>query len=161
MSAAARAFPQQFVARGRSPRTDATALTAETHHGGMRVVLTGDVPAWVEAVSQSIPRLLALPDNWDGYGSKSTDLDLAVKAFLELAEVMESASPAPSIVPLGDGGLQMEWHRSPQHLEIEFSPGVPTTFDYYSDQSDDFFEGELPAARVRLREIIRAIAQDV
>jgi len=35
--------------------------------------------------------------------------------------------PPPSIVPISDGGLQIEWHRAGKDFEIEFSRWIDPT----------------------------------
>lgn len=156
MAVGALSFPQQFVARDAARESDAAVLTEDSRRS-IRFVLSGDLPAWAEAVSEALPRLLSLPNNWDGYGSKAIDFELLLAAFSELGQIMDDTSPRPSMVPLGNGGVQVEWHSSGRHLEIEFSPGQLPAFDYYSDQGADDIEGELPIDRNELREILRAL----
>jgi hypothetical protein len=54
---------------------------------------------------------------------------------------MELNSPVPSVVPLGDGGLQLEWHRKQQDLEIVFHLDAVPTFYYQNRRTQKDREG--------------------
>lgn len=85
-------------------REAATRLCASTHPEQSGRVYVDD--------------LAALEDGWDGYGKgcKITDAALATARHTQ-------------IVPLADGGLQMEWHIAGFDCEIEIQPdGKITSF---------------------------------
>jgi hypothetical protein len=54
---------------------------------------------------------------------------------------MEPATPAPSVVPLADGGLQLEWHRKQQDLEVAFPTDDPPQFFYQNRTTGASQEG--------------------
>jgi hypothetical protein len=97
-------------------------------------------PAWLKPTIQALQDLLQLPENWDGYGAVQVREQLAQQALMMLADVMENDAPAPSVVPLSDGGVQVEWHRRGLNLEIEFPADEAPSFYYYED--DTGLEGE-------------------
>lgn len=74
-------------------------------------------PAWVKPTLKSLVELRQLPQNWDGYGAVRVQEQIAQRAPMFLVEVPENHAPAPSVVPLSDGGIQAEWHRRARNLE--------------------------------------------
>jgi hypothetical protein len=109
-------------------------LLISGEQAGQFVVETPELPKWIAPTIGGLVSLLRLKDNWDTYGGKRTNLDLIKQALYVLTQIMEKDSPAPSVVPLGDGGLQIEWHRKQQDLEIVFQLDSAPTY-YYEDRS--------------------------
>ena len=103
-------------------------------NGGTRYVIVTThplpVPAWVEATISALIGIQSLPDNWDSCGAKKINRDLISQSLSLLEQIMETTSPAPSVVPLGNGGLQFEWHRRQQDLEIAFPADEAPQFFY-------------------------------
>jgi hypothetical protein len=125
---------------------DATSVSsAMAFHGrDARTSLAAPVaPTWLMPTMRSLRDLLQLHRNWDGYGANEVQEHIAQKAFWLLVEVMENDSPAPGVVPLSDGGIQLEWHRHGQNLEIEFPVAAPPSFFYYEDGSELENEGQV------------------
>jgi hypothetical protein len=102
-------------------------------------------PAWLQPTIQSFLDLLQLPQDWDGYGANQMHEQIVQQALLLLVDVMDNGAPPPSVVPLSDGGVQVEWHRHGRNLEIEFPADEPAGFYYYEDNSATECEG--PVAR--------------
>src|ERR1035438_4373800 len=100
-------------------------------------------PAWLQPTIKSFLDLLQLPQNWDGYGASQMHEQIVQQALLLLVEVMDNDAPPPSVVPLSDGGVQVEWHRHGHNLEIEFPADEPPTFYYYQDHSETECEGHV------------------
>jgi hypothetical protein len=107
-----------------------------------RVVLSRDfalptrtktLPAWVEPTVSALVGIQSLSENWDSYGGKPISLDLINQSLFTLRQIMQADSPAPSVVPLGDGGIQVEWHRRQQDLEIVFAADEAPQF-YYTNR---------------------------
>jgi len=101
------------------------------------------LPAWLNPTIQSLRDLYQLPRNWDGYGAVQVQEQIVQQALMVLVEVMDNDVPAPSVVPLSDGGIQLEWHRRGRNLEIEFSAGEVPGFYYYEDGSELESEGQV------------------
>jgi hypothetical protein len=84
------------------------------------------VPAapWSIKLSRNIDRLRKLPRGWDGPRSLPIDNSLLNRVT---ALIRESLSPlgndalAPFIVPLPNGGVQVEWHTARGELEFELA----------------------------------------
>jgi len=144
--------------------TSAAALTEKRRGirsapsgGQITLKLEGTVPDWMDQVLDGLSDLLKLPNDWDGYGGAPISERIVRDSVLTLLMVAQPSSPPPCVVPLGSGGVQLEWHRRGLHLEIEIYPGEAPTFNCHNDQGE-VAEGSLPADRAGLREIIRGLA---
>jgi hypothetical protein len=105
--------------------------------------LESAVPAWLNPTIQSFEDLLQLPPNWDGYGAAQIQELIVDTAYRLLREVMDNDAPTPSVVPLSDGGVQLEWHRHGRNLEIEFPADETPSFYYYEDGAHLDSEGQV------------------
>jgi hypothetical protein len=165
----------QFESRWDHPATSSAALSKPKvrqykfpyGNSAFRVVVTESVvpaalventlPTWVGPTISAFMGVQSLPENWDSYGGKRVDSHVVAQSLSILGLIMDSASPAPSVVPLGDGGLQLEWHRNQQDLEIVFPSGDLPQF-YYRDRRAGA-EQDGPAGDVsNLARLLRAIA---
>ena len=79
-------------------------------------------PVFAESL-RTISELARLPDNWDSYGSPKVQPAAVQRAIEVLAAAQAESVPAPRIVPVAGGGLQIEWDAGPRELEIEVLPG--------------------------------------
>jgi hypothetical protein len=75
------------------------------------------VPSWVEPVVRQLADLEQLPPGWDSHGGRAVTRHHSTRALNFLGQVMADNTLIPAIVPLADGGLQLEW-RSPE-LEVD------------------------------------------
>lgn len=122
-------FPAASSAALTGPREQAFTISSEA--SAYRVVLRNNsLPGWVKPTITAFVGIQSLSDNWNSYGSKSINRDLIKQSLFTLGLVMQADSPAPSVVPLGDGGIQLEWHRRQQDLEIVFTADEPPQFYY-------------------------------
>ena len=98
-------------------------------------------PAWLEPVLQGFANLVTLNDNWDGEGARRIDPATINRALAAMEEVLPRDASAPSIVPLQNSGLQVEWHSNGKDLEIEFNPTGSVTFYYFDGPKEDALKG--------------------
>jgi hypothetical protein len=92
------------------------------------VTITGGyAAAWFHDAVGRLENLASLAPDWDSYGAKAVAANMALAAVKFLAEVAAVAPSVhgPSIVPLSDGGIQVEWHRGGIDLEVAFSDDEP------------------------------------
>jgi hypothetical protein len=82
------------------------------------VAVEADTPAWVIPTVQRLAELQLLPYDWDSYGGLPLQPKHLGAAIQFLNAVMGNEVTSPDIVPLSDGGIQLEW-RSGEH-EIDF-----------------------------------------
>jgi hypothetical protein len=165
----------QFESRWEHPATSSAALSKPKVRqykflfgkSVFRVVVTeslvsdaaaeNPLPAWVEPTISAFMTVQSLPENWDSYGGRRVGSDVVVQSLSILGQIMDSASPAPSVVPLGDGGLQLEWHRNQQDLEIVFPTDELPQFYYRDRRTGTDQEG--PAGNLsNLVQLLRGIA---
>ncbi len=82
---------------------------------------------WIRDAVSKVSELTALRPDWDTYGANAVDAAAAARVAEFLLDHAFGDLSAPSVVPMTDGGLQLEWHRGGLNLEISFSstePGV-------------------------------------
>ena len=85
-------------------------VSAQIQEHNEAYTLTSTVPEWWPSAIKKITALLSLPDNWDSYGAKSIDVNLAYASVNILQQISSIELPQPSIVPTTQGRLQFEWH---------------------------------------------------
>jgi len=73
---------------------------------------------WLQPVVARLVKLRDLPIDWDGHGAPPIDIADLASALSLLAAIMREETPAPNIVPISGGGLQLEWHRAGLYVEI-------------------------------------------
>lgn len=109
------------------------------------------VADWIRSAVARVSSLTALAPGWDSYGAPPVEADSALQAVEFLLGVALPHLPPPAIVPLSDGGIQLEWHEGGVDLEISFSDREPGV---YVEDRDGGEAAELPldqAARVLAR----------
>jgi hypothetical protein len=115
--------------------------------------------AWYEAALNALGAVLALPANWDGYGAERPEAEHAFRALVFLQRVMRDTTPLPAIVPLADGGVQVEWHRGGLDIEATFT-GAPEHGLYFSDLTTGReYEGSIDAGIDELRRLMARLEE--
>lgn len=79
----------------------------------------GSVPDWSAEFEQRARELIDLGANWDNRGSAVPRVDALAFAYAMLAETMAPTTAAPSVIPLGNGGLQLVWAGNRADIEVE------------------------------------------
>lgn len=115
------------------------------------------MPNWISPTVNALVRVLALPENWDSYGGRKVNAAFVAQALEVLSRSMPRNLTAPSVVPLGDGGIQLEWHRRQQDLEITFSPDEPPQYFYRNRATDEDQEGS-PVNHRELAQLLQNLA---
>lgn len=97
----------------------------------------GDLPSaqspsslddWRPAVEAELEKLSSLPRNWDSYGAPPIEPTIIAAARAFMRSLPAKSTPAPLVVPMSAGNLQLEWHRGKKVLELEFE--TPHTIRY-------------------------------
>ncbi len=74
---------------------------------------------WNTKLTTKLNELCSLRKGWDGYNARPPSYDVARFASLLLGKLCNPVlTPFPSIVPLANGGIQIEWHTGGIDLEI-------------------------------------------
>jgi hypothetical protein len=101
------------------------------------------IDPWVDDTVDRLGEIAELAPGWDGHGGNPPQPAYIVEAVTFLASVMRPETPAPSIVPTSDGGLQLEWHRAGLDVEVLFSPEEDNSIYIHERASGS--EREVPA----------------
>jgi hypothetical protein len=112
------------------------------------------VPSWVQPVLDRLTELVALPPDWDTYGALPVARQSVEMALSTLSTVMSEGAELPWIVPLPNGGLQLEWHRVDSDIEIALDPAEPAIC--IDDEEIPGGVGRWPEALGRIRLLLAA-----
>lgn len=94
---------------------------------------TKDGTRWECDVMQRILELNSLPENWDGYSAIPINSSVMMFAISVINNAMRLTTPVPQIVPMVDGGLQLEWHERGWDLELAINQPYQSEF-YFRDR---------------------------
>ena len=125
--------------------------------GTIEMEIQGDAPSsWMEPTVRAVFRLHALGDNWDSNGGTRIQRDAIARTIALLLQIMADDSPSPSVVPLPSGGIQLEWHRRRQDLEIVIEAAGPVQFFYTNRATGEAIE-DLLGNPTALAEFVRSL----
>ena len=94
------------------------------------------LPAEIET---SITELVNLPQGWDGYDGLPVRPEVAEHARRFMTTIRECTQLVPAIVPLSDGGLQLEWFVDAYEVEVVIAPDG-TAYVHFECTSDGRIE---------------------
>lgn len=133
----------------RQPTTSGAAITTPNGSAsqnslqvGLRVPVdqywtactTKDDARWEPDVLQRVIQLHALPKNWDGYSAEPVNDSVITFALVVINNAMRLTTPAPQIVPMSNGGLQLEWHQKGWDLELSIDQPLKCEL-YFRDRA--------------------------
>jgi len=153
-----RLFSTQAVASRPEPvpRVVPVCARAQTIH--FRYLDNGEPrPTWFMPVLQGFANLATLTDSWDGSGAAKVDRATINRALRAIEQRLPQDAPGPSVVPIPDSGLQLEWHRNHRDLEIEFSPTGAIEFYYFDENTEEEREGPVGPNFVNVKEYLDRI----
>lgn len=81
------------------------------------VPVTAFLARWFAPTLDELERLAALPEGWDGYGSRPIQT-AAHTNMLRALGIVAGVAPRPDLSPISGGALQMEWSIGRRDLEI-------------------------------------------
>lgn len=93
-------------------------------------------PEWLKESATRLVEFTRLPHDWDLEGGDPVDPHAARVAFIVLAGLAARVNAAPDLVPVGDGGVMVEWHTPTADLEIEIGPDFEGSV-YFRDRRGD------------------------
>ena len=108
--------PAQRAARAPLDRERSLAIAFESAH---------QVPEWLDRTVARLNELGVMHHGWDGAGARpptQTAGVAALRAVMEIMSALDDAAPVPAIVPMFDGGIQLEWHSHDLDIEITVQP---------------------------------------
>jgi len=78
---------------------------------------------WLTSALADVARIAELPQDWDGYGSAPLGIKEREHVTKLLSSIDNADLPAPNIVPISGGGIQIEWQHNARELELEIIEG--------------------------------------
>jgi hypothetical protein len=78
---------------------------------------------WLTSALADVARIAELPQDWDGYGSAPLGMKEREHVTKLLSSIDNADVPAPNIVPISRGGIQIEWQHKARELELEIVEG--------------------------------------
>lgn len=98
---------------------------------------TGVMGLALARVGDILRPLMALPANWDSYGGRALTRRGAEYAYQLVVPLIVQGVPAPSFVPMSEGGVSLEWHLPSAHLVIQIpaEPDIEPPSVFFRDPS--------------------------
>lgn len=124
----------------------------------VEVQASGTLPrSFVKSV-EGVAELLSLPPGWNSYSAKPIAPQNAIRAIRLVAEVLEPETPAPSVVPRVQGGIQLEWHAANIDIEVYVDSQDQVTFYAEHIESGESTEGPLAGREDVLKAWVQRIS---
>ncbi len=79
---------------------------------------------WFHPTVGRLEGFLSLREDWNGYGEQPIHESAVKRAVAVLNDVCDEG-PAPCVVPMADGGVQIEWAAGGFEIEVEVPPAGP------------------------------------
>jgi len=154
------------------PNIDLSAYVASTSLTGGGAEICRQIPGgpisakralWQNDLKKKFASIAALRDGWDGLGSLAPSASIRAAVSQLLFDILESVQRPlpPYVVPMADGGLQVEWHRKDAELEVAFfaDGSVTALFEDLVDGTE--IEAEHAEARDLFLRYAPRVAQDI
>ena len=87
----------------------------------IRIQVESPAAPWLREAIAEIQELTSLRADWDTYAASPIQATSATEAVLFLVDNAHADIAMPAVVPLRNGGVQLEWHRGGLDLEVSFS----------------------------------------
>lgn len=116
-------------------------------------------PPWLHPVRTTLTVIALLKPDWDSYGALAPDPWCLETVPCLLGVIMRLDTPAPMVVPLGGGGIGLEWHTVDVDLEIEVLPGrrIGVLWGHLGELDDNEWEQDYGGDLSRLRALVGQI----
>lgn len=112
--------------------------------------------SWARPTIDRLMALAPLRDNWDQRGSAAVRGDVLSFTWQLLAQIMPGNGTPPVVVPLGNGGIQLEWSSHTADLEVEITRPFRTSALFIEFLNGGEVETDIPTDTWdRLTEVIR------
>jgi hypothetical protein len=110
-------------------------------------------PEWLKESASRLVEFTRLPQDWDLEGGDPVDPFAAQVAYVVLCQLASNVDLAPDIVPVGDGGVMVEWHTPSADLEIEVGPDFEGSV-FFRDRSRN-----IQVQSTRLRAVFNSLSR--
>ena len=99
---------------------------------------------WAKPTIDRLVALAPLQQNWDQRGSAAVREDVLTFAWNVLAQIMPHDGKPPVIVPIGNGGIQLEWSSDTVDLEMEITRPFEMSALLFENRDGDEIETVIP-----------------
>ncbi len=110
------------------------------------VTVLANPVSWLSNALEDVAGIAALPPDWDGHRSPQLGENERECAVDILASINYETLPAPAIVPVSGGGIQLEWQYAGRELELEIVAGSKSLLFLKVDKDETAEEGCYPIA---------------
>ena len=126
-----------------------------------RAEVIGPIGSLAEQAEPKIIELLELDLGWDGYGGIPILPNVAACARRLLDTFGNHTRIVPDIVPLSNGGLQLEWFVGGDELEVRIDSDCVASVFYESDRDDNARQFDLddPLNEERIAPILQGLSR--
>ncbi|MFN8575141.1 MAG: hypothetical protein U0132_24015 [Gemmatimonadaceae bacterium] len=127
----------------------------------LRIEFDTEPPLWLLRLVERAKALLELPEGWNGHAAAAVPIQAATTMLMMTVQTLTEASPSPTITPLSDGGIQLEWHEPDMEIEVVIdAQGLAHV--WYDDSregvEDEFTEsGDFPRFHELAAELTRRV----
>ena len=118
---------------------DAARSITQVPFTNHRVRVQQNRSRWYLELKDRFDELTGLPVGWDGYAGRPVSFNCAFFAASLLERICREDVSPPSLVPGGDGSLQIEWHKNQYDVEIDvLGPYnvIATRYDHVSGDEE-------------------------
>lgn len=123
-------------------------LTPDVDFAPGRTTAPDAVPGWAgggrDALFSRLDELAALGEDWDGYGAHGLSPFALNVAGQVIDQLLRAPLPTPNIVPVPNGGVQLEWVAGAVELDLEVRPNGEGIFVCDDELTGEQLDGELP-----------------
>lgn len=96
-----------------------------------------DLPHGHAAVLPKVCEYLTLAPGWDGYQGRPLKHETGLFALKILNDIMGPRTPVPHVVPVGNGGVQLEWHLPDCDLELYVAAPYDCELTFTDNETGD------------------------
>jgi hypothetical protein len=112
------------------------------------------LPTWADPVLRSLSERWGVKPGWDSYDAQPTSIEHVVLLLNYLSVLMEDVSTPPIVTPLADGGVQAEWHRNGNELELVVPADEPARYYFHNATTKVEEEETLESNYARVKKLI-------
>jgi len=116
------------------------------------------VPEWAPKTGAALRELLRLPPGWNHRNARPVAVKALRGVIAALNSSMRHDSPAPDVIPLATGGLQLEWHLHQMDIELSVGHGGERSVYVRDRQTGEEWEGDI-GVDLRLADAIDCLTQ--
>jgi hypothetical protein len=121
--------------------------TATTHSGTVIDLRKIRASRAEDAVASAVERLQSLIPNWDGENGAPPSAAALSFASVAVVDLVRQGVMNPSLVPVSDGGVSIEWHLRSRQLVVYVPPRYPVEpaeVSFIDTSTDEEWDGQLP-----------------